>query len=92
MLREGKPKTEMKMPDGSKRCEGKTQKGHRVSSGAGGVTFMEVIPEARRAAETVMDQVQRAFPNTLRVGKARIGDTEKKHLRHGKTVCRFISY
>lgn len=71
------------------RC--KTQKGHRVSSSVWSVTFMEVISEARRATETVMDRVQRAFPNMSRVGKARIGDAEKKHVRHGKMVCRFMS-
>ena len=52
---------------------------------------MEVISEARAATETVMDRVQRAFPNMSRVGKAGIGDVEKKHLRRGKTVCRFMS-
>ena len=52
---------------------------------------MEVISEARAATETVMDRVQRAFPNRSRVGKARIGDAEKKHLRRGKMVCRFMS-
>ena len=52
---------------------------------------MEVISEARAATETVMDRVQRVFPNRSKVGKARIGDAEKKRLRRGKTVCRFMS-